>query len=316
MAIFLRESEIEQLGTMKMALEAVEEAFRLQGEQKAEIAPRRRCHVGGGSLNVLSASLPTLGLAGLKSYSVAGSEARFHVLLYGEDGRMLAVMEANRLGQLRTGAASAVATKYMARKEASRLGIIGTGLQAKSQVEAICLVRPIKTVTAYSPNQEHRENFCKQLTEKLGVGVYPAASAEEAVKEMDIVVTATSAKEPVLQGAWLSKGTHLNAIGSNYLSKRELDVETVRKCACVVVDSAEQSRLEAGDLARASEEEAFFWEDIRELGLVVVGEYPGREDDSEITLFKSLGIALEDVAFAGKIYEAAKKAGIGQALPF
>jgi alanine dehydrogenase len=317
MAILLRESDVVKLATMDMAIEAVEQAFQLQGERKADIAPRRRCELeqGQGMLHVMSASLPTLGYAGLKSYTSVAGTFRFLVLLYGGDGQLLAAIEADKLGQLRTGAASAVATKYMARQESSRLGIIGTGLQARSQLQAICAVRPIKTVLAYSRDAEKRATFCNEMTELLGTGVYPASSAEEAVKEMDIVVTATTSKEPVFKGEWLSKGTHINAIGGNFVAKQELDVATVLKSACVVVDSVEQAKLESGDLAHAAEAEAFYWEDARELGLVVIGEFPGREDAKEITLFESQGIALEDVALAAKVYERAVKAGMGERLP-
>jgi alanine dehydrogenase len=136
------------------------------------------------------------------------------------------------------------------------------------------------------------------------------------VKDMEIVITATTSKTPVFQSTSLAKGAHINAVGANFLAKQEIDVETVRRSACVIVDSIEQAMLESGDLARAAEEGAFYWEDARELGEVVTGEYPGREDDGEITLFKSNGIALWDVALAAKIYEAAKKAGMGKNLPF
>jgi len=316
MAIFLRESDVEKLATMQMALDAVEQAFVLQGEQKADNAPRRRCRFEKGMLHVMSASLPTLGLAGLKTYTTVSDTTRFQVLLYNGDGVLLAVIEADKLGQMRTGAASGVATKYMARPNSTRLGIYGTGWQARSQLQAICAVRPIKTIVAYSRNPENREKFCREMTQALGIGVYPASGPEEAAKDMDIIVTATTAEEPVLKGEWLAEGTHVNAIGANMLSRQEIDVEAVRRSACVVVDSAEQSMLESGDLARAAEANAFYWEDARELGLVVIGEFPGREDDSEITLFKSNGIALEDVALAGKIYEAATKAKIGLPLPF
>jgi ornithine cyclodeaminase/alanine dehydrogenase-like protein (mu-crystallin family) len=266
-------------------------------------------------LHVMSASLPTLGYAGLKSYTSVAGTVRFLVLLYGGDGQLLAAIEADKLGQLRTGAASAVATKYMARQESSRLGIFGTGLQARSQLQAICSVRPIKTVLAYSRDPEKRAAFCKEMTELLGIGVYPASTAEEAVKEMDIVVTATTSKEPVFTGEWVSKGTHINAIGGNVISKQELDAATVGKSSCVVVDFLEQAKLESGDLARAAEAETFYWEDARDLGLVIVGEFPGREDAKEITLFESQGIALEDVALAAKVYEQAVKAGVGERLP-
>jgi ornithine cyclodeaminase/alanine dehydrogenase-like protein (mu-crystallin family) len=315
MAILLRESEIVKLATMDMAIETVEQAFKLRGEQKADIAPRRRCGLEQGMFHVMGASLPTLGYAGLKTYTSVAGTFRFLVLLYGGDGQLLAAIEADKLGQLRTGAAAAVATKYMARQESSRLGIFGTGVQARSQLQAICSVRPIKTVLAYSRDPEKRAAFCKEMTELLGIGVYPASTAEEAVKEMDIVVTATTSKEPVFNGEWVSKGTHINAIGNSFISKQELDVATVGKSACVVVDSLEQAKLECGDLVHAAEAEAFYWEDARELGLVVIGEFPGREDAKEITLFESQGIALEDVALAAKVYEHAMKARIGERLP-
>lgn len=316
MAILLRESDVETLATTSMAVEAIEQAFRLQGQQNADTAPRHRCRVDQGLLHVMSASLPTLGYAGLKSYTSVAGVNRFAVLLYQDDGQLKAIIEADKLGQLRTGAASAVATKYMAREESSRLGIFGTGLQARAQIQAICSVRPIKTIIAYSRDQERRDRFCKEMTELTGIGVYPAATPEEAVKEMDIIVTATTSKEPVFKGEWLPKGAHINAIGANFLSKQEIDVETVRRSACVVVDSLDQAMLESGDLDCAAKADAFYWDDARELGLVVVGEFPGREDAGEITLFESHGIALEDVALAARIYEQALKAGIGESLPF
>jgi alanine dehydrogenase len=316
MAILLKESDVEKLADVNLAIEAVEQAFKLHGEQKVDVAPRRRCRVDHGMLHVMSASLPTLGYAGLKSYTSVGGENRFSVLLYKGDGQLAAVIEADKLGQLRTGAATAVATKYMARKDSSRLGIFGTGWQARSQLQAICSVCSIKTIVAYSRNAEKRDKFCKEMTESIGIGVYPAANPEEAVKEMDIVVTATTSKDPVFKAEWLSKGTHINAVGANFITKQEIDEDTVGKCACVVVDSCEQAMLESGDLAFAAKTEKFFWEDARELGLVVIGEFPGREDDGEITLFESQGIALEDVALGARIYEKAVKAGIGERLPF
>jgi ornithine cyclodeaminase/alanine dehydrogenase-like protein (mu-crystallin family) len=316
MTIFLRESEVERLATMSMAIEAVEQAFKLQGEDKVDVAPRRRCRLEKGMLHVMSASIPTLGYGGLKSYASVAGVTRFVVLLYTEDGQLAAVIEADRLGQLRTGAASAVATKHMARPDSHRLGIFGTGYQARSQVQAVCEVRPIKTVIAYSRNADKREKFCTEMAESLGVDVNPASTSEETAREMDIIVTATTSKEPVFKGEWISKGTHINAIGANFLSKQEIDIDTVGKSACVVVDCLEQAKLESGDLSRAAEAETFYWEDARELGLAVIGEFPGREDAAEITLFESQGIALEDVALAGRIYEEAVKEGAGEALPF
>lgn len=316
MAILLRESDVEKLATMDMAIDAVEQAFRSQGEQKAEIAPRRRCRLDHGMLHVMSASLPSLGYAGLKSYTSVGGTARFMVLLYKEDGQLAALLEADRLGQLRTGAASAVATRYMSRPDSSRLGLFGTGLQARSQLLALCAVRPINKVLVYSRNAERRERFCREMAEATGISVMAASDPEAAVRDADILVTATNSREPVFRGEWLAKGTHINAIGANFPSHQEIGPEVVDKAACVVVDSKEQAMLESGDLLRAAEAETFYWEDARELGLVVIGDFPGREDDGEITLFESHGIALEDVALAARIYEKALEAGVGQPLPF
>ncbi len=318
MAILLRETDVEKLVTMKMAVDAIEQAFRIQGEGRTDNAPRRRCRLGNGFHHVMSASLPSLGLAGLKSYTTVAGKTRFHVFLYGaqEEGELLAVIEADRLGQMRTGAASGVATKYMSRPDSSRVGIFGTGWQARSQILAMCAVRPVKTVVAFGRDPERREKFCKEMSDILGIPVTPAQAPEEAAKDMDVIITATTSKEPVFKGEWVAKGTHINAIGSNYITRQEIDVETVRRSACVVVDSAEQARIESGDLAKAADANAFYWDDLRDLGLVVTGEFPGREDAGEITLFESQGIALEDVALAGKIYHAAVKAKMGEPLPF
>ncbi|MDI9612169.1 MAG: ornithine cyclodeaminase family protein [Acidobacteriota bacterium] len=316
MAIFLQESDINALASMDMAIEAVERAFRLQGEEKAHIAPRRRCRLEKGMFHVMGASLPSLGFSGLKSYTSVAGVNRFVVLLYDGEGRLAAVMDADRLGQLRTGAASAVATRFMAREDASRLGVFGAGAQARAQIEAIRAVRPIEKVTVYARTADKLKAFCREMAEATGIKIVPAAGPEAAVRDQDIVATATTSSEPVFQGEWLAAGVHINAVGSNCLSRREIDVETVRRSACVIVDSLEQARLESGDLERAAEEEAFYWEDARELGLVVVGEFPGREDAGEITLFESQGVALEDVALAAEIYRRALEAGTGAKLPF
>lgn len=314
MAILLKESDVENLVTMDMAIEAIEQAFKLQGEYKVDNAPRRRSRLNKGMLNVMSASLPTLGFAGLKSYSDISGKHRFHVMLYDADGMLVAVVQADKLGQMRTGAATGVATRYMARPNAAKLGIIGTGRQARAQVEAVCAVRQIRSIAAYSRDPENRLKFCEEMAEKTGVKVHPAETAEEAVRDMDIIVTATTSKTPVLMGEWLAEGAHVNAIGSNVLTSQEIDVEAVRRCDCVVVDSHEQALMESGDLVHAVQKQAFYWEDARELGLVLIGEYPGREDAREITLFESHGIALEDVALAARIFAKAEEEGIGERL--
>ncbi len=317
MAILLRESDVEKLADMNVALDAVEQAFRLQGQKEADNAPRRRCRLNHGLLHVMSASLPTLGFAGLKCYTTVDGNARFLVHLYSAStGELLCILEANRLGQIRTGATSGVATKYMARPEVSRVGIFGTGYQARAQLEAVCAVRSVQNILACGRDAGKAEQFCREMADKLGVPVRVADSPEQTVREAEILITATDSKAPLFDGTWLAPGTHINAIGANFMARQELDVEAVRRAACVVVDSVEQAMLESGDLARAAEQGAFFWEDARDLGLVVTGEFPGREDATEITLFKSNGIALEDVALAARLYEAARKAGVGEPVSF
>ncbi len=314
MAILLKEADVEKLVSMDTAIETIEEAFRLQGEHKVQIASRSRYHLNKNMLHVMSASLPTLGFAGLKTYSTMSRKTVFHVLLYDSSGALVAVIQADRLEQIRTGAATAVATKYMSRQNASKLGIIGTGKQARMQIQAVSAVRRLRSITAYSRNSENCRKFCEEMTEATGIDVLPAETPESAVKDMDMIVTATDATEPVLKGEWLSEGQHINAIGSNFLSSREIDTEAVGRCDCVIVDSVEQARLEAGDLAYAAEEGAFYWEDARELGQVVIGEYPGREDAKEISLFESQGIALEDIALAAKVYAKAVEEEKGKPL--
>jgi alanine dehydrogenase len=225
---------------------------------------------------------------------------------------MQAMIEADRLGQMRTGAASGVATKYMARASAATVGIFGTGWQAESQLMAVCAVRQIKSIAAYGRNAERCEAFARKMTSLLRVEVSPAESPEEATRGQSIVITATSAREPVLKGEWIEPGTHLNVVGSNFLSKAEVDVETIRRASIIAVDSIEQSRIEAGDLMPAIERGVISWESVTELGRIVAGRERGRTSEDQITLFKSNGIALEDISTALRVYHLARERGVGE----
>lgn len=313
--LFLREIDVHALLDMPTTIEAVEGALRRQATGQATNRPRQRVPAPTSHLHVMAAGDRTLGVFGVKVYSSAAGGARFLVLLYAqEDGRLLAAIEADRLGQMRTGAASGVATKLMARQGAASVGVLGTGWQAESQLLAVCAVRPIRSIAAYSRRADARTRFAERMTEALGVAVTPVETPEEAVRSHEIVVTATSAREPVCRGAWLEPGTHVNAIGANFLSRRELDVEAIARAAVVAVDSTEQCRLEAGDLLPAVERGVLAWESLVELGRIVDGQVPGRRTGQEITLFKSLGIALEDVATALRVYELATSQGVGERL--
>lgn len=313
MALLLRENEVEQLLDMPTALECVERAFFELGNGRATNLPRARIHQKHGSLQVMSAGLPAFGVIGFKAYTWFTSGAKFLVNLYSsETGELLALIEADRMGQIRTGAASGVATRWMSRKDAETVGIFGAGYQAESQLEAVSAVRKIKRILAFSRRREKTQAFCRKMEEKLKIEVRPAREARAVVEDSDIVITATSAQQPLFDGDWLRDGTHLNVIGGNALIRAEVDTTTVVRSHRLVVDSREQARLEAGELLQPIEKGLLYWEKIVELGAVVAGRAKGRESDSEITLFKSMGIALEDLAVGAKVFERALERKMGE----
>jgi len=313
MTLLLRERHVTELLNIETALEAVEEVLRDQATGEATNRPRYRVAMPTGQLHVLAAGDKRLGVYGLKTYTVSRKGARFLVLLYdAASGDMLAMIEADRLGQMRTGAASGVATKYMARQTADVLGVYGSGWQAESQVMAVCAVRQLREVRVYSRAAEKREAFARRMQALVRCEVVAVAQPEEAARGCSIIVTATSAREPVLKGEWVEPGTHINAAGSNFLSKAEIDVEAVRRAARIAVDSIEQSRIEAGDLLPAIDRGVITWEAVTELGRIVAGREPGRTSDDEVTLFKSNGIALEDISTALRVYTLARQRGLGE----
>jgi len=214
---------------------------------------------------------------------------------------------------VRTGAATGVATKKLGRADASTVGLFGTGKQARTQLEAVCKVRTIKKATVYARDGAKLAAFAREMTGVCGTEVIPTSSPEEAAYA-DIVITATSARDPILMGKWLKEGTHLNIVGSNFLAKAEVDTETIRRANLLTIDSVEQGRLEAGDYARAFGDGAKSWSEVREFAPLLVGRYPGRESPADITVFKSLGLGLEDIAVAVKMVELAKAAGLGKKL--
>lgn len=311
--LYLTEDDVGRLVTMDLALEAVAAAFRKIGCDEAENVPRRRCQTDQVMLHVLPAAARTLGAIGFKAYTTTTQGARFHVTLFDpKTGAMSAILEADLLGQFRTGAATGVATKKLARADASLVGCLGTGKQARTQVLAVCKVRTVKQVKVHGRDADRRKAFAATLASETGVDVIPVDSAEEAVKDQDVVITATSAREPVLQGAWVAEGAHVNLVGSNYLTKSETDVELFRRAALVTVDSKEQARLEAGDFVAAMSAGVLQWPDVLEFAPVLVGRYPGRDSPQAITVFKSLGLGIEDVALAAKLVDLAKQRGLGR----
>ena len=316
MTLFLTEGEVEDLLDMRSALDAVEEILRQHAEGRATNRARRRVALPGSGLNVMFAGAPEIEALGLKAYTVARAGARFYTMLFDpETGELLSVMQSDKLGQVRTGAASGIATKHLAREDASSLGIYGAGWQAEAQLEAIASVKKLDRVIVHSRTVESRKAFAEKMGERLGLEVETTHAPEEPAAQ-DIVVTVTSSKEPVLRGEWLKPGAHVNAAGSNFLFKTEIDRDVVKRSSLVTIDSREELGLEAGNLLQGIETGTVLPEAIRELGQVVTGQIKGRQNPEDITLFASQGLALEDLAAARLVYDRALEQGVGREIDF
>jgi ornithine cyclodeaminase/alanine dehydrogenase-like protein (mu-crystallin family) len=311
--LLLTEDDVRRLLTIDMALEAVEFGLRKWALDEAENLSRARARTDHAQLHVMGAAIKALGVMGTKVYGTRKGGANFVVSLFdGKTAQLLSFIQADWLGQMRTGAASGVATKYMARQEAAEVGVFGSGKQARTQLLAVCHVRKIRQAVVYSLSEERRNAFAREMSERCGVEVTPTARPEQAAEGKDVIITATNSREPVLHGAWIGQGAHINAIGSNYLGRSELDAAVFRKCNIVAVDGKDQARLEAGDFQQPLEDGSLHWSNVRELGQIIVGRYPGRKHDQDVTLFKSLGLAVEDVATAARVYDRSKEEGVGK----
>ena len=317
MPLLLSEADVKSLLTMPIAIDAVENSFRRLGDGSALVHSRQRLHLPSKSyLHYMAAADGVSGYMGLKIYTSSGKGLRFLVTLFSvESGDLVALIEADFLGQMRTGAASGVATRYLARENARTLGLIGTGLQARTQLQAIAQVRKLDGIRVFGRDAERRERFAEEMSDALKIPVTAAASAEDAVRDADIVVTSTTSTAPVLEGRWLKPGVHINAIGANFPQKRELDARAIERCDVIAVDSRTQSKLESGDLIQVFGEDAARWAGVKELAEIAAGKATGRTSPNQITLFKSNGIATEDIVAAGKIFEIARERGMGRDVP-
>lgn len=314
-AIYLTEADVERLVTVKDAISVLEELFATWAQPTTVNIPRRRARIPGGALNLMGAAYGAKDVYGLKAYA-AKKGGQTHTLLYsGSEGKLKAMIEADLFGQLRTGAASGLATKLMANPDARTLGVIGTGRQSRTQAVAVCAVRPIKRVNVFARTPESRESYARSLEKELGIEARPAPSAEACVAEADVVVTITKSAEPVCRAGWLAKGAHVNVAGANAGDRREVDGETVLRAAVKVTDHLEQAKIEAGEFRDLVAAEKLDWSEVHELGELVTGKVKGRNSPSDLTLFKSLGIALEDVAFGELVYQRALAAGVGKPMP-
>ena len=313
--IYLTEAEVGRLVTVEDAIETLAAMFATWGDPGTANLPRRRARLQDGALNLMGAAYGAKGVHGLKVYAgVPG--AQFHVLLYSSlDGSLKAMIEADLFGQLRTGAASGLATRHMANPHAHTLAVIGTGKQARAQAVAVCAVRPIKRVVVFSRSAAHRQAFARELENELRIEASDAPSAQACVARANIVVTITKAAEPVCLARWLGEGVQVNAAGANAADRREVDGDLVLRAAVKATDHIEQAKLEAGEFRDLTATGKLAWSDIRELGEFATGKARGRNSPSDLTLFKSLGIALEDIAFAELVHGRAVAQGVGRPIP-
>jgi ornithine cyclodeaminase len=315
-ALFLSENDVKNLLTVEMALEGVESAHRDLANGLAIDTPRARSRLPQTVLHILQGALPAQGVIGYKAYTSNKSGNRFLVHLFdAATGRLKAVIEADYLGMIRTGAASAVAARWLARPDASVAGVFGAGWQAEGHVRAICAALPLDRIKVFSRKADKLQDFCQRLSESTGVAVEPAGSAEETVRGSDVIGTVTTAALPLFDASWLEPGTHINAAGSNSLIRQELSEATIRRCDLVTVDAVPTALAEAGDLLPLLEKGRLHSRQLVELGEVIVGRHAGRESVEQITLFESQGMAIQDLAVASRVLAAAEARGLGRQLP-
>ena len=312
MEILITEQDVKNLLTMDSAICSLEEIFKHESIHDSINSPRTRISLPEGTINFMAASSKSLNLIVTKSYiPKTKTTIKFYVQLYdGKNGNLLSIIEANLMSRIRTGAASGLATKYLAKKNSSVLGIIGTGTQALHQAIAICKVRKIKTINVYSRNINNRKNFCNSINENIeNVDAISVKTSKECVENADIITTITNSGTPVFSSKWIKPGTHINAAGSNISTKREIDEEAISKASTIVTDNIAQAKIECGDLIQPIDIGITSWDKINTLSDLITGKIKGRSTDNEITIFESQGVAIEDLAIGSLLYDlAAKKA--------
>ncbi len=314
MAIFIDEAAVSKILGIAKTVELIEEAFFLFGKGEAFNTPRVRTRVKKGALHILPAAMPTKGVFGYKAYTSFRNNIKFRYYLHSsETGGLLAILDADLIGRLRTGAASGVATKYMSDKNSSKFVIFGAGAQARSQIDAVMLVRSIDRVSIISRTPASAEKLASELTGNVSVCMDSNASI--AVKDADIITTITSSSVPVLLSEWeLKKGIHINACGSNALIRAEIDEKIVEK-AFIAVDDKEVAKLEAGDLLPLLEKGRLHWNAVSELGDIIAENKVFNREDCDITLFESQGMGLQDLICAEYVYRITMEQGTGIELP-
>lgn len=313
MPLLLTDREVNQLMTMQDCVGVMEDMLDQAHRGMAWLQPRSHIRTPQGYHHIMPGAVLDSGVVGLKVYTARfpGGSRFLTVLHDSETGDLLALLQGGRCSQLRTGAISGVASKHMAREDASVVGIIGTGAQARAQLEGTCAVRNITSVRAFDIIPEKAEEFAAQMSDLLGIEVTAAESAQACVEGADIAITMTTSPNPVLFGEWLEPGMHLSIMGSNHWTRREVDNDVISRVDTIVVDNLEEAKRYSGDLLFSIDQGLVRWEQVQELASVAAGQSSGRPSNDSVTMFKSHGIGVSDVAAAAFVYKRAKEEGLG-----
>jgi ornithine cyclodeaminase/alanine dehydrogenase-like protein (mu-crystallin family) len=312
--LYLRETDVDRLLTMPCTIDVMDAVFRSLAAGQADNAPRERVRAPGIVLHSMSAALADRQLVGWKQYTTTAKGARFLVGLYDQhSGELIALIEADRLGQYRTGAVTGLAIRHLAAEDADQVGMFGCGWQAESQLAAAAAVRNLRRAFVYCRDPQRRTQFAEKMRAQLHIDVVACNDPNQAVQDQPIVITATTSREPVFDGTKLADGAVVCAVGSNWLKKSELDEDVFRRARLVVCDNVDCCRKEAGDLVQAEQAGLFEWDDAKELAAVVTGKIV-RHNDQDVVVFKSVGMAMEDVAVGGTLLELARQHGLGSTL--
>jgi ornithine cyclodeaminase len=316
MVRYLTDDDVKQLISMPRALALVEEAWRARALGRACDVARSRVPTPHGIMNMLAAEATDLGYVGFKYYYSTKRGATRHVhLVDAASGRLAAIIEADWLGSMRTGAASGVAGRHLARRNARRLGQIGAGAQAATQIAAVHHALGIESVRVYARTKEKLLAFCETVSRELGIEVLPADSAQSAVRNADVINVITRSSSPVLLGEWLEPGQHVNAAGSNALDRQEVDARTVQRSEVITVDARATAQNECGDLAPLVARDELQWDQLVEIGDVIAGKAAGRTNERQISLFESQGMGLQDLYVAVEVLQTARERKVGVDLP-
>ncbi len=310
MVLILKHDDVVASVDWTDAIEAMEDGFKEEGTGGTIQPPRINIKLGDGFFRVGPGVMLNAGWMGFKAMNKQPPGVRYQVSLYSlADGDLKAIMDAQHLTTLRTGATSAVATKRLARMSRTVVGVLGSGVEARAQLEAMHALGIVAEARVFSRTPAKREAFAKHYTKQFGVPVKPVATAREAVDGCGVVVAAVSSNETVLYGAWLTPGMHVNSVGTARPTQREIDPATFQRADIIVVDTKEGVLTEAGDALAAKD--VIDPDKVYELGALVTGRAPSRSNDDQITLFKSVGSAVQDIALAIRVYQNAKEKGIG-----